>query len=130
MVGLRNTFAGVRLVWVINPRNHTVRVYRADGSSGSLREDDELDGEDVLPGFRCPVQNLFPRPPVAAANGDAPRPVTSSPAPPKRSDHDAPRSRRRPGVAMVLFAALPASPAESRQNNSTSTPGRKSYSPG
>ena len=66
--------AGVRFIWVISPRNHTVRVYRADGSSGSLRENDELDGEDVLPGFRCPVRDLFPRPPAAPANGNAPAP--------------------------------------------------------
>ncbi len=66
--------AGVRLVWVISPQNHTVRVYRADGSGANLREDDELDGEDVLPGFRCPVRDLFPRPPSAPANGDAPAP--------------------------------------------------------
>jgi len=66
--------AGVRLIWVISPENHTVRVYRPDGSSLSLREDDELDGEDVLPGFRCPVRDLFPRPPAAPTNGDAPAP--------------------------------------------------------
>jgi Uma2 family endonuclease len=44
--------AGVCLVWVINPQNHTVRVYRLDGSSQSLRENDALSGEDVLPGFQ------------------------------------------------------------------------------
>ncbi len=62
--------AGVRLVWVISPKNHTVRVYRLNGSSLSLREDGELDGEDVLPGFRCRVRDLFPRPrDTAAGNG-------------------------------------------------------------
>lgn len=55
--------AGVRLVWIISPRNHTVRVYRLNGSSHSLRDNDELDGEDVLPGFRYPVRDLFPQPP-------------------------------------------------------------------
>jgi Uma2 family endonuclease len=67
--------AGVRLVWVISPQNRTVRVYRADGSSGSAREGGELDGEGVLPGFRCRVRDLFPRPPAAppcAANGAPP----------------------------------------------------------
>jgi Uma2 family endonuclease len=54
--------AGVRLVWVISPRNHTIRVYRVNGSSHSLRENDELDGEDVVSGFRCPVRDLFPQP--------------------------------------------------------------------
>ncbi|HEY7313110.1 MAG TPA: Uma2 family endonuclease [Gemmataceae bacterium] len=61
--------AGVRLVWVISPKNHTVRVYRVNGSSHSLRENDQLDGEDVVPGFRCPVRDLFPPPPAATGNG-------------------------------------------------------------
>ena len=57
--------AGVRLVWIISPQNHTARVYRLNGSSISLREDDELDGEDVLPGFRCRVGDIFPPAPAA-----------------------------------------------------------------
>jgi Uma2 family endonuclease len=61
--------AGVRLVWVISPPNRTVRVHRADGSGVSRRENDELDGEDVVPGFRCPVRDLFP-PPPAPQQGD------------------------------------------------------------
>lgn len=62
--------AGVRLVWVISPQNHTIRVYRVNGSSHSLRENDELDGEDVVPGFRCPVRDLFPQPrPTSNGNG-------------------------------------------------------------
>lgn len=51
--------AGVRLIWVINPESHTVLVYRANGSIVGLREYDELSGEDVLPGFRCRVAELF-----------------------------------------------------------------------
>jgi Uma2 family endonuclease len=62
--------AGVRLVWVISPTNRTVRVYRLDGSSSSVRADGELDGEDVLPGFRCRVADLFPQPPAAPAAGN------------------------------------------------------------
>ncbi len=60
--------AGVRLVWVVSPQNHTVRVHRLNGSSASLRENDELNGEDVLPGFRCRVGDLFP--PASAASTD------------------------------------------------------------
>lgn len=52
--------AGVRLVWVINPETRTVRIHRLDGSFGWLTEKDQLDGEDVLPEFRCPVSKLFP----------------------------------------------------------------------
>ncbi len=56
--------AGVRLVWVINPEMRTVHIHRGDGSVGWLREDDELSGEDVLPGFRVRVSSLFPTKPA------------------------------------------------------------------
>ncbi len=56
--------AGVLLVWVINPETRTIHIHRHDGSVGWLREEDELSGEDVLPGFRCPVSSLFPPKPA------------------------------------------------------------------
>lgn len=59
--------AGVRLVWVIDPDTRSVDVRRADGSVSQLGEKDELTGEDVLPGFRCAVRDLFP--PLPAENG-------------------------------------------------------------
>ena len=52
--------AGVTLVWVIDPATRMVRIYRGDGTIAGLRARDELDGEDVLPGFRCRVADLFP----------------------------------------------------------------------
>ena len=52
--------AGVTLVWVIDPEARTVRIHRRDGSIGWLREDGELSGEGVLPGFRCRVTTIFP----------------------------------------------------------------------
>lgn len=51
--------AGVSLVWVVNPKTRTVVVHRRQGIGAVLREDDELSGEDVLPGFRCRVGELF-----------------------------------------------------------------------
>ncbi len=51
--------AGVRLVWVVDSERRTARVYRADGSESLLGADDGLDGEDVLPGFRCPLADLW-----------------------------------------------------------------------
>jgi Uma2 family endonuclease len=56
--------AGVALVWVINPEARTVYIHRGDGSVGWLREEDELSGEDVVPGFRCHVAVLFPAKPA------------------------------------------------------------------
>ena len=59
--------ARVRLVWVISPDVHFVDVYRLDGSGVILREEEELSGEDVLPGFRCRVGDLFQLPPGVTA---------------------------------------------------------------
>jgi Uma2 family endonuclease len=52
--------ASVALVWVIDPEARTVRIYRCDGSISWLREQGELSGEDVLPGFQCRVAAIFP----------------------------------------------------------------------
>lgn len=51
--------AGVHLVWVVNPRNRTIQIYRADGPVDLLRPGDTLDGGDILPGFRCEVAGIF-----------------------------------------------------------------------
>jgi Uma2 family endonuclease len=51
--------AGVRLVWVAYPDTHSVHVFRADGSTVRLNNDDELSGENVLPGFTCRVADIF-----------------------------------------------------------------------
>lgn len=51
--------AGVGLVWVINPRRCSVRVHRADGAEIILHEQDELSGEQIVPGFHCRVGDLF-----------------------------------------------------------------------
>jgi Uma2 family endonuclease len=51
---------GIPLIWVVSLTSRTVMVYRADGSVSRLREDDELSGEDVVPGFRCPIREILP----------------------------------------------------------------------
>ena len=51
--------AGARLVWVALPRTKTVMACRSIGEVKILREDDELRGEDVLPGFVCRVKEIF-----------------------------------------------------------------------
>ncbi len=51
--------AGVRLVWVVDSERRNARVYRADGSESLLGADDALEGEDLLPGFRCPLAELW-----------------------------------------------------------------------
>jgi Uma2 family endonuclease len=55
--------AGVPLVWVIYPENRTVFIRRSKGTVTRLHQDDELSGEEVIPGFRCQVRSLFPSTP-------------------------------------------------------------------
>jgi Uma2 family endonuclease len=51
--------AGARAVWVINPKRRGVAVYRPTTDVTRLSEGDELDGGDVVPGFRCEVAEIF-----------------------------------------------------------------------
>jgi len=51
--------AGAAMVWVVNPARRTVTVYRTAASPETLTETDELEGQDVVPGFRCRVAGLF-----------------------------------------------------------------------
>lgn len=51
--------AGTRLVWVLEPVSKTVTVYRSETDIETLTRDDTLTGEDVVPGFSCPVARLF-----------------------------------------------------------------------
>jgi Uma2 family endonuclease len=51
--------AGVWLVWAIEPRSRTATVYRSDGSARLIRREEALEGEDVLPGFRLAMGELF-----------------------------------------------------------------------
>lgn len=51
--------AGSQLVWVVDPELRTVTVYRSRREIQLLAEDDEIDGADVLPGFRRRVAELF-----------------------------------------------------------------------
>ena len=51
---------GTRLVWVIWPRYKRVDVWRpGDETPTPLGVEDELRGEDVVPGFAYPVARLF-----------------------------------------------------------------------
>jgi Uma2 family endonuclease len=60
--------AGIPLIWVIDPQARIVWVlFRS--SIRLLRETDELSGEDVLPGFHCPIAQLFVPPSGLPATG-------------------------------------------------------------
>jgi Uma2 family endonuclease len=51
--------SGTRLAWVVNNPTRTVRVHRDAQNFTLLRIGDTSDGEDVLPGFKLPLAELF-----------------------------------------------------------------------
>jgi Uma2 family endonuclease len=51
--------AGAAMVWVVNPKWRSVTIYRSASDIRVLTEKDELDGQDVVPGFRCRVAEIF-----------------------------------------------------------------------
>jgi Uma2 family endonuclease len=50
---------GVPVIWVIDPEDRVVGVYRPGQLPVILDETDEIDGGAELPGFRCRVADLF-----------------------------------------------------------------------
>ncbi len=57
---LQDYFAsGVELAWVIHPIRRRVYVYEALDRVRVLTDKDELDGGNVLPGFRLSIADLF-----------------------------------------------------------------------
>lgn len=57
---LRDYFAaGVNLVWYVDPRKRIIEVYTDMDEVCTLTEADQLDGGDVLPGFRISVRELL-----------------------------------------------------------------------
>jgi len=51
--------AGVKLVWVADPTTRTVTAHRPEAPSTVFGESDALVCEDLIPGFRLPVAEVF-----------------------------------------------------------------------
>lgn len=50
---------GTRLVWVIDPERQGVVVFRPGQPAAIVKGEEELNGDDVVPGFRFRVKRLF-----------------------------------------------------------------------
>jgi Uma2 family endonuclease len=50
---------GALAVWLINPQTRTVDVRLATGERKLFKENDELSGDEIIPGFRVPVAEIF-----------------------------------------------------------------------
>ena len=51
--------AGVRLLWIVDPRDRSVTVYRSANSVEVIRDGGILDGAAVLPGWTVDTAQLF-----------------------------------------------------------------------
>jgi Uma2 family endonuclease len=51
--------AGARAVWVVDPRRRTITIYRSLTEITILTENDTIEGGDIIPGFSCPVAEVF-----------------------------------------------------------------------
>lgn len=50
---------GVPLVWIVDPANQKVTVYRSLQDSKILSSAQELDDGEVIPGFRINIAEIF-----------------------------------------------------------------------
>jgi Uma2 family endonuclease len=53
--------AGVRLVWIIDPKTQSATVYTSPSKASRIGSEQSLEGGDVLPGLRIPLKPLFAR---------------------------------------------------------------------
>ncbi len=51
--------AGALVVWIVNPQTRMVAVHRPNTEPRLLSQEDELTGDDLVPGFRFPVFEIF-----------------------------------------------------------------------
>lgn len=51
--------AGTSMVVLVDPQNRDILLVRPSGECRELMEDDVLDGEDVVPGWKLPVRDIF-----------------------------------------------------------------------
>jgi Uma2 family endonuclease len=54
--------AGVKEVWLISPESRTVTVYRSPSDIAAFTLESDLVSEDLLPGFQCPLREIFKSP--------------------------------------------------------------------
>jgi Uma2 family endonuclease len=51
--------AGVAMLWIVDPFRRTMTIYQPGRDPALLGEHGTLEGDSVVPGFRCPVAEIF-----------------------------------------------------------------------
>lgn len=52
--------AGVKQVWIVSPEIRTVTIFRSMEQVQVFSGDKVLESPDLLPGFQCPLKEIFP----------------------------------------------------------------------
>ena len=50
---------GTKLIWIVDPKRRKIFVHRPNNTVSLLNETDILEGEDVIPNFRLPLEKVF-----------------------------------------------------------------------
>ena len=50
---------GVKQLWVVNPRKRSATIYRSPSDSITFSGSDDLEADDILPGFRLSLDRIF-----------------------------------------------------------------------
>ncbi len=51
--------AGVKTVWIVRPKQKSITIYNSLFDFRVFQEDEEIGGGDVLPNFKCKLENIF-----------------------------------------------------------------------
>ncbi len=51
--------AGVKQVWLAEPKFERIRIYKSPEESKTLIKQDELISEEILPDFKLPLTEIF-----------------------------------------------------------------------
>lgn len=60
LVKLSNYLASGTTVWIVYPTEKEVHIHRPGEGAAVLNVEHSLPGDDILPGFSLPVQDIFP----------------------------------------------------------------------
>ena len=50
---------GTRQVWIVDPKLSTITVYRSPSAATTFSEQEHLEADDILPGFRLSLEKIF-----------------------------------------------------------------------
>lgn len=50
---------GATQVWIVNPKKKSVTIYRSSSESTTFTRDETIEADDLLPGYRIAVRDIF-----------------------------------------------------------------------